>query len=129
MNLKELLKKKSFRIVYFILSPLLSVILILGWVDFVRTTHARGVADDFNAAVKQLQDSPPGTERADVFLKRLKAIDTSYAPAEVKQALTNYISAIEQGLNATKTGQNTDKYDREIAEAKQKLVAAVKKWE
>ena len=129
MNFKELLKKRSFRIAFMIFSTLFSVYCIFGFVDFVRRTHTRGGADDVTAAVKQFQNSPPGMERADAFLKRLSAIKTGYAPDEVKQALSNYISASEQALNAVKAGQNPDQPDPRMAEAQQKLVAALKKWE
>jgi len=123
----DIFKRKSVQIAFCIFSVVFSIYCIYGFVDLVRQTHTRAVARDFSAAVDELQKSPPGIQRAEVFLKRLKAIDPGYAPAEVKQALHDYISAQEQGLEALKAGRDTKQYDAAVADAKQRLIACVRK--
>ena len=49
---------------------------------------------------------PPGLARGEDFLRRLKAIDTSYLPPEMKQALSDYIEADERGLIAIEAGRD-----------------------
>jgi hypothetical protein len=129
MNAKNLLKRKSARIAFAIFSILFSVYCIHGFVVLVRQMHTRDVAAEFVAANDQLQKSPPGVARAELFVKRLKAIDVEYAPPEMKQALQDYISGMEQGLEAMKAGRNTSQYDAEVADAKQRMIACVKKYD
>ena len=62
-------------------------------------------------------------------MKRLKAIDPGYAPAEVKQALRDYISATEQGIDALKARQDNRQIDDAMAKARDRLVESLKKWD
>jgi hypothetical protein len=128
MDLKQLFKRKSARIGFSIFCILFSAWTIHGFIDLIHQTHTRGVQEKFSAAVDELQKSPPGIERAEVFLKRLKAIDPGYAPREVKSALHDYISAMEQGMEALKSGRDTAQYDAAVADARQRLITAIKKY-
>lgn len=129
MNLNELMKRKSYQIALIIFSLLLGAYTVCGLMNLVHQRDTREVTHDVNAAVDELQKSPPGVERAEVFVKRLKAIDPGYAPAEVKQALNNYILATEQGLNALKAGQDNRQTDDAMAEARDRLIESLKKWD
>jgi hypothetical protein len=74
---------------------------------------------------KSLEQAPPGITRAEEFVRRLKAIDTGRAPAEVKHALAEYAAAMEQALVALKAGQDTAPFDRRIGERRQSLIDAI----
>ena len=126
MNINVIFKRKPVRVAFCIFSVLFSAYCLYGFIGLIHQTHTRAVEREFSAAVDELQKSPPGIERAEVFLKRLKAIDPGYAPAAVKQALRDYISAMEQELDALKAGQDTKRYDAAVADAKQRLIACVK---
>jgi hypothetical protein len=71
----------------------------------------------FGAASQELKKSPPGIQRGEVFLQRLKAIPVSGAPMEQQEALKEYISAQEQGLDALKNGGDTKAADQKLAAA------------
>lgn len=129
MNTKEMLNTRWGKIVFFIFSLSLGVYSFFGMRDLVRQTHTRAVEKEFTAAVVEMQKSPPGLERAETFLKKIKSIDPGLSPPEVKDALKDYISTIENGLDAIKAGRSTEHYDKAMADAKQRLVAAFKKWE
>jgi hypothetical protein len=123
------MKKKSIQVLILVASLLLGAFSIHGFIGLVRQTHTRALERDFGAAVDKLQKSPPGVERAETFVQTLKAIDPGYAPAEIKQALHDYVAALEQSLAALKAGRDTTQYDPAIAEARERLIACVQKFD
>ena len=127
MNTNEFFKRKPVQIAICVFSMLCCAYFIYGFVGLVRQTHARAVGREFAAAASELKKSPAGIQSAGVFLKRLKAIGPGYFPPEVKQALHDYISAMEQGLDALKEGKDTSQYDAAVADAKQRLITGVEK--
>jgi hypothetical protein len=128
MNMKEMLKTRSGKVVFFIFPVALSIYTFFGFRDLVRQTHTREVAKEFYVAGAELRKSPPGLERAETFLKRIKSIDPGYSPPEVKAAMKDYISATENALDAMKAGHSTEQCDKAMADAKERLLAAFKKW-
>ena len=89
----------------------------------------RTVATAFGSAMHQLEQAPPGIQRVDAFLERLKTIDASNASPQVRKALNNYIAAVEPSLAAAQSGHSIAPYDQEIAHAKQRLIDAVRENE
>lgn len=129
MNTQELLKTRSGKAGLFIFSLALGVYSFFGLRDLARQTHTRAVEKEFSAAVAEMQKSPQGLERAETFLKRLKSIDPGLSPPEVKAAMKDYISALENALDAAKAGRSTEHYDEAMADARERLLAAFKKWD
>jgi hypothetical protein len=82
-----------------------------------------------NAALQDAERVPPGLERAEKYLSRLKVIDTGYAPDDLKEALADYTSALEQSIDAAKAGRGTTPFDQHMAEAKQRIVAIAKRYD
>jgi hypothetical protein len=128
-SLALMLKKKSTRILLPILFIVLAVFCAQGFIGAVHQTRTSAVERDFVAALAQLQNSPPGIGRVETFVARLRAIDTNHAPVEVKQALQNYASAIQQSVNAAKAGHGFASNDAAIAEARQGFVDAVREYD
>jgi hypothetical protein len=124
-----MLKKKTARILLPILFVVLAVFCAQGLIGAVRQTRTSAVERDFVAALAQLQNSPPGIGRVETFVARLRAIDTNHAPVEVKQALQNYASAIQQSVNAAKAGHGIASNDAAIAEARQRFVDAAHEYD
>jgi hypothetical protein len=124
-----MLKKKSTRILLPILFIVLAVFCAHVFLGAVRQTRTSAVERDFVAALAQLQNSPPGFGRVETFAARLRAIDTNHAPGEVKQALQNYVSAIQQSVNAAKAGHDIAPYDAAIAEARQRFADAAREYD
>jgi hypothetical protein len=124
-----MLKKKSTRILLPILFIVLAVFCAQGFIGAVHQTRTSAVERDFVAALAQLQNSPPGIGRVETFVARLRAIDTNHAPVEVKQALQNYVSAIQQSVNAAKAGRDITPYDATIAEARQRFADAAHEYD
>jgi hypothetical protein len=129
MNVNELMKRKSVQIGFLVLSVRLAVNCIHGFADMARKSHMEGVIGDISAAAKVFEKEPPGIQRAESFLAKIKTIRTGYAPEEFKQALRDYISNFERSLAALKAGQNTTEIDARIAEAKERMIACYRKYE
>ena len=129
MKLKELSKRKSVQAAFGVFSIVLAVYSIHGFIGLVRQTHTRALEREFAAAVNRLEKSPPGIERAETFVSTLKKIDPGYAPPDVKTALQDYIAAFQQSLDALKAGRDTAQYDPAIAEARERLIASVRKYD
>jgi hypothetical protein len=125
----RLFKQKSVQLLVALAAIAFSVFCVRDFIGMVRRTHARAVQREFVAAVQRLQDSPPGVERVDNFVRGLKAIDPSYAPEDVKVALRDYTEALDQSLNALKAGRDAAIYDPAIAHAKEKLIESIAKYD
>jgi hypothetical protein len=128
-NMNALLKRKSVQIALCVFSVVFGACSIYGFVGLVRQTHTRALEREFAAAVERLQKSPPGVERAQTFVQTLKAIDSGYSPVEVKLALRDYVAAFQKSLDALKVGRDATQYDQAIAEARQRLISCVKKYD
>lgn len=112
-----------------VFSIFLAIYSIHGFVDLTRQANTRTVADKMAKAFRELENSRPSQERAERFLKRLKEIDPGYAPAELKQALQDYIHALEKGMTAIKAGEDSVDYASQMADAKERLIKCVRKYD
>ncbi|HSI14501.1 MAG TPA: hypothetical protein VK961_20795 [Chthoniobacter sp.] len=120
--------QRQLQILLAIGSPLLLAWCIYDFAGMVRHRDTRYIVEQMNAAENSLEHSPPGIERADEFVRRLKKIDTAHAPTEVKQALADYATAMEEGLAVLRAQKDATSFDRVIAEKKQSLLIAVEKY-
>jgi hypothetical protein len=123
------MKKKSSLILLVVLVGLVAAFCTQVVIGVVHERQTRIIERDFGAALHQLHDSPPGLERVKTFVASLKAINTGYAPTEVKRALQDYVAAVEQSVDAAKAGRDTAPYDPAIAQAKQKLTDSVREYD
>jgi hypothetical protein len=123
------MERKSSQIVLLILALGIGVFSIFGFIGMVRQTHTRAVARDWGVALRESEKVPSGLGRAEDLLARLKRIDTGYAPDELKRAIADYINALEGSLDAAKAGRDTTSYDEAMDQAKQRMVAAAKKYD
>jgi hypothetical protein len=126
---ERLVRRKSVQIPMAILSVVALPFLIRGWIYTVRQSNAWDVEQKMSAALRELQSSPPGLDRAEKYLARLKAINTGYAPDDLKQALADYASAIQQSIEAAKAGHDTTPFDKRMDEAKQRMIAIEKQYD
>ena len=129
MNVNELFKRRSVQVAFCVLSLLFAAYSVYGLVGLARQAHTRALEREFAAAVKQLEKSPPGIERSETFVNTLKKIDPGYAPPEVKNALHDYIAALQQSLDALKAGRDTAQFDSAIATTRERLIASVRKYD
>jgi hypothetical protein len=81
-----------------------------------------------NAIMNDVEKLPPGIPRAEELVRRLKKVDPGLAPGECKQALRDYIAALEGSLEAMKAGRETTQYDAPMADAKQRLADCFRKY-
>ena len=79
---------------------------LYSYVGQVRQTRVRAIAQGIHAAFENPQKLPPGHERGQDALRRLKAIDTSYAPPEMKQALADYITIFQRSIDDMEAGRD-----------------------
>ena len=61
--------------------PLLVVLCIYTLGHLVRQRDTRNIVTQFATAQQALEKVPPGIERAEQFVRRVKAFNTGYAPA------------------------------------------------
>ncbi len=113
-RIEAFVRSKSFQVPIAIISLVGLPFLIRGWIYSVRQSNAWHVQQRMNAALQEAERVPLGFERAETYLARLKAIDAGYAPDDLKQALADYTSALEQSIDAAKAirpeyGQSEEK--------------------
>lgn len=124
-----LLQRKTTVVLLLILGAVFAWFVVSSYTGAVQQNRTRAVAAQFGRAMHELQQAPPGIRRVENFLGRLKAIDTTKAAPEVRQALSDYIAAVEPSLEAARSGRTIAPYDQAIAHAKRRLVDAVRENE
>jgi hypothetical protein len=122
-------RKKSVQIPLVIISLIALPFLIRGWIYSVRQSNTWDLEQKMNAALREAQKSPAGLERAEKYLARLKAIKVAYAPDDLKEALADYASALEQSIGAAKAGRDTTPFDQRMDAAKQRMLAIEKRYD
>jgi Xaa-Pro aminopeptidase len=122
-------KTKSGRVALLLLSTVVAIGSIYVFAQLVRQTHVRFIDQDLGAAWTESQKLPEGFVRGEDYLRRLKSIKTAYAPAEMKQALFDYIAAYEKGLIAMEAGRDAPEQSKAMAEAKERMLAAELKYQ
>lgn len=101
---------------------------VVGLVDIVRVDHTQRLARGVAAAVTELEKSPPGRERAERFVNRLKAIDAPYAYADVQSALNAYAAALDEVIKSSiGTGRVNILANQEVAVEAERLKASIRK--
>jgi hypothetical protein len=126
---RALFQRKTTVVLLLILCAVFVWFVVSSYTGAVQQNRTRAVAAQFGHAMHELQQSPPGIPRVESFLGRLKAIDATKAAPEVRQALTDYIAAVEPSLEAARNGRTIAPYDQAIMLAKQRLVDAVRENE
>ncbi len=121
--MRAFLKTKVGQIALLLFSIIVGVFAVDGFARLVRVTHVSFVDQDLGKAWTESQKLPPSFARGEDFLRRLKAINTDHVPAELKQALFDYIAACEKGLVAREAGRDAQDQDQAMAEAKDRIVA------
>lgn len=58
---------------------------------------------------------PRGVSRAEYLANALKSIDTSHTPIRFQLAVSNYISALDNGIEELKAGRNSGAQSEQIA--------------
>lgn len=96
------------------------------WLD-LRSDRKQTVRQDLYAVIDQVRHQPPSIERASEFVRKLHAINTDDAPAEVKKALSDYTTACEQAVETWKATGDSYAYSQEIREQSRRLRAALNK--
>jgi len=128
-RLAALGRKKSLQIPLAIIAVISFPFVIRGWIYSVRQSNTWDIERKMNSALQELQKSPPGFERAEKYLIRLNAIENPYAPDDLKQALSDYISACERSLEAGKAGRDTTPFDQQMNAAKQRIFVIEKRYD
>jgi hypothetical protein len=111
-----------------LISAVVVVSILFGVRGILQQQHARRVIKECAAAGETLEKSPPGFERADTFIQRLRAIDTSAAPADLARAIHDYADAMERAIGAVKNGKESKQLDDEMAATKERFVAVMKNY-
>ena len=119
------LKRKSGKAFLAIAGVIALVYSLQGWGHLREMTHTRALDRDLKTALDASHSQPAGIAQLENFLVRLKRIDTGHAPAAVKEALADYIVALEAAIKAFRAGENLAPYDAEMEKAQKKLAAVV----
>jgi hypothetical protein len=96
-----------------------------GLMTLIHGRDARDISEQIAAAHKAAEKMPVGLARGEDFVRQLKAIDPGRAHPEVKQALNEYVAAMEQSLQATKMQQDPAPFERVCADKAQRLTKAI----
>jgi hypothetical protein len=122
------LKLKSTRFVPIAFLIAASVFGVYSFASLTRKTHIRAIDRGIGAAFKEAQKLPPGHERGQDILKRLKTIDMGYAPSEMKQAVADYITAFQKLLEATEAGRDSSTESKAMSDAGDRIIAIEKEY-
>ncbi len=123
-----ILKNKFGKILLLIAATAFGIYSVIGIGKVGHQVEARNIEEDVGKAVEQLNNSQVGTQRLEVFIQKLKAVNTSTAPIDLKQALDDYIDSLQNALDAYKSGQSVTNYDQQIAEKKEVFSKILKKY-
>jgi hypothetical protein len=102
--------------------------ILFGARGILQQQHARRYIRECAAAEQTLKKSPPGFERAEVFVQRLRAADTNGVPADLVKAIHDYADAMDHAIEAAKNGKESKQLDDEMAAAKEHFVTVMKKY-
>ena len=105
--MKEFINQKPVQIVLLILSLALAAYVTSDFIGMAKRATIRSVIDKMGAANDQLNKSTPGIERMEIYVQKLKAIDTSATPVDFRFAFSNYVASLGNGLNEVKSTHNT----------------------
>ena len=97
--------------------------------DMARRSHTRQLAQELVSIAETTNKMDPGISKAEELLRRVKAVDPGLAPPEVKQALRDYIAALEGALVAMKAGRDASQYDLPMEQAHQRLGELFRKYQ
>lgn len=95
------------------------------WRHFRRMTQTREIDREIGAARAASNSWPAGIAQRKDFVARLKRIDTEGAPRQVREALADYVSALEAAVDAYDTGKNPRPYDFARAQAQERAAVAI----
>lgn len=90
----------------------------------------REVNRELGGAIKAWERKPPGIERGNELVRRLRSIDSSRAPADVRVAISEYAKALDDALVVYRSRHEAAAaaiYDPIITEKKNALDQALKK--
>jgi hypothetical protein len=93
--------------------------------SLIRSRDARDVSEQIVSARHAIEKMPPGLERVEEFMRRLRAVNPGHASPEVQQALRDYIAAMEHSLQAMKNHQDAASFEQVCAQKAQALTDAI----
>jgi len=82
---------------------------------------ARRVFNEFYRANEARSARGTSLESAEKFMSDLKRIETNEAPTELRSALSDYISALDDGLRMLRASQPTTEADARMSSAQRRL--------
>ena len=93
--------------------------------SLLSARDARDVSQQIVSARQAIEKLPPGIERPEEFVRRLRSVDPGHAPREGKVALSNYVVAMEQATEALKNHQDEQPLEQVCAKRAQELTDAI----
>jgi len=94
-----------------------------------RKACALQVREEVSAVVNEISNKPAGIARGDEFVRRLRAIQLQFVPADIHAALQNFAASIEAANEARKAGLDPTDFDRKIREQSERLKTTLAKYE
>ena len=120
------LKRKSGQALLIVAGVVATVYSFSGWRHLGEITQTRAIDRELKAALDASHSQPAGIAQFEDLLARIERINTERAPEEVKDALANYIKALQADISAFKAHQNLTPYDEELDKAQKRLAGAVR---
>lgn len=117
---------KKQRLILILVVVALSI--LFGVRGILQQQHARRFIRECAAAEETLEKSPPGFERADAFIQRLRAVDTNGVPADLVKAIHDYADAMDRAMEAVKNGKESKQLDDEMAATKERFLVVMKNY-
>jgi hypothetical protein len=102
---------------------------LFGWGGFGAVLSVRKMDRQLMDAQQATASRPLGDERAAEYIRRLNAVDSDNAPPEVQKALEDYISSMEQALEASEAHQDLEPFKKVCIRNGQELSVELNKYQ
>lgn len=91
--------------------------------------ECRRIEYEIGIANKELNEAPPGLNRVEKLLQKLRAIDTRRAPSDVRRTLNDYIETMELALTEFRATGRFGIVDKEVAARQKAFAETIKQYE
>jgi hypothetical protein len=113
---------------------ILGILGIVGLIDtlsyypkVIREQRINRFAIELSNCVDSSVKYPSGLLRAKGYIKSLEEINTNDLPLEIKTSLSQYITALKEGIETLKQRKQSEEDDKKISLAKQNLKDSISK--
>ena len=120
------LKSKQSRVIALALCLAVLALAVFGYVSYTAHQRTRDVFAAIKMATEHKKENGETWYAYHVYANELRAINTDSTPAELKQALAEYVQGLDEGLALMRDGRDTSPAAAKIKRAYRELTRMAK---